>query len=150
MRINLAYLLTLTLASFSIESSVENIREEIAERYQEWRVRFWENLFPILISRRFQAKFNPDLNGKFPEDSLRAFMENLASTESHNRFENKTYEQGLNEFSFLSFEEKLSRHAGLIKPERTKRCSRILPKQFNNTKSLPFSGELKTYKTLPI
>jgi hypothetical protein len=125
------------LLIFLVDLSHQNKEES---EFGKWKVSELEKLTKISVLYTFlvlfQEKFGYVLYEKFNKSEKQGshdFYKNLLEIYTHNMNESKTYEQGLNYDSFLTFQEKLKYRMGVEVPKKvTKReITESFPKSYD-------------------
>lgn len=93
---------------------------------------------------------------------MRDFYSNLLSIQRHNDNANRTYDQGLNEASFMSYDEQKNYRMGAIEPKKLSKrdirdivgSSQILPASYHKVvkgvRNVPQKGDLKNLLNIDI
>lgn len=153
MRISLLILVLSELFYFSFQNLTLG-SPDISE-FVKWKVSwyvFYVTLFSILIipQQTFGSFYLQNSVSKPIDKAVSDFYSNLVSIQAHNANINRTYDQGLNEDSFLSFDEKKIYRMGAKMPKKISKrdasLKQILPKSYQimlkNTK-IPMNGKLR-------
>lgn len=86
--------------------------------------------------------FYESKSAKTEEFLMENFFNNLEQIEAHNKRENETYKQGLNDVSDLSYEARKKLRSGVILPKREKRSIPKLPSYIDQVVMIAPAGEL--------
>lgn len=120
------------------------------KKYRNWAVRLKEKfILPIKkimqSTKLWQKKhksFYESKSAKTEEFSMENFFNNLEQIEAHNKRENETYKQGLNDVSDLSYEARKKLRSGVILPKREKRSIPKLPSYIDQVVMIAPAGKL--------